>query len=182
MQILTLCGSLRKGSLNRFLLHAAEGVAPKSLTFIDAEIGEIPPFNQDVEDAGEPASVSQFRAAVAAADGILIASPEYNYGVPGFLKNAIDWVSRPPTTSPLCGKPVGIIGASMGMGGTVRMQAQIRATFQFLNMPAMLQPEVAVPTAHTKFDAEGKLTDEMTLKFLTTYMMAFEQWVERNRG
>lgn len=182
MQILTLCGSLRKASLNRHLLNAAQKVAPASMVFVDADISKIPAFNQDVESAGEPASVVQFRAALSGVDGILIASPEYNYSVPGFLKNAIDWISRPPSTSPLRGKPVGIMGASMGVGGTIRMQSHIRQTFQFLNMPAMMQPEVAVPTAHTKFDADGKLTDEMTLKFVTAYMAAFEAWVEKHSG
>jgi chromate reductase, NAD(P)H dehydrogenase (quinone) len=183
MEILIVCGSLREASYNRMLANAAVEVAPRALSFVHADIGEIPPYNQDADptynkalsEADSPASVRRLREEMTCAAGILFVSPEYNYSIPGVLKNAIDWVSR--GESPLRGKPVAIMGASMGVGGTIRMQQHIRACFQFLNAPCMLQPEIIVPTAQNRFDANGKLTDENTRKFLTAFMEAFEKWV-----
>ena len=177
MHIATICGSLRKASFNRMLLNAAEEAAPASLQFEDAPIGDLPLFSQDLEES-PPVAVTAFRDTIARADGVLVASPEYNYGVPGVLKNAIDWGSRPYSKGVLIGKPSGVIGASVGMGGTIRMQLQLRTTFQYLNSPCMMMPEILVPTAQDKF-SDGRLTDPATLDFLTKYMAAFATWIER---
>lgn len=183
MKVLIVCGSLREASYNRMLAREAEKVAPEGMTFDYADFSEIPAYNQDIDptyntslaDADTPPSVRRFKEQIAEADGVLFVSPEFNYSIPGALKNAIDWASR--GQSPLRGKRVGVMGASMGVGGTIRMQLHIRATFQFLNAHCMLQPEIVVALAQHKFDAAGNLTDETTRGFLSTYMAAFEKHV-----
>jgi chromate reductase len=140
---------------------------------------ELPLFNEDVEAQGDPAPVAAFKAAIREADALLVATPEYNYGVPGVLKNAIDWASRPPGRSPLAGKLAGIIGASPGMIGSARAQLQLRQAFAFTNTLAMLQPEVLVSRAHEKFDREGRLSDEPTRRFLGQYLETFQGWATR---
>ena len=137
----------------------------------------MPLYNADVEASSVPASVTNLRDAVRAADGLLIATPEYNHGVPGVLKNAIDWLSRPPRASSLNGKPAAIMGASPGIGGTARAQSQLRQAFVFTNTYALLQPEVLVARANEKFDAQGKLTDQVTRDFLTTFLQRFAEWI-----
>jgi chromate reductase len=126
-----------------------------------------------------PDPVTTLREAVRAADGLLIATPEYNHGVPGVLKNTIDWLSRPPRGSALSGKPAAIMGASPGMTGTARAQSQLRQAFVFTNTLAMAQPEVLVARAHEKFDQEGRLVDGATRGFLTTFLLGFAEWVAR---
>jgi chromate reductase len=179
MRILGIAGSLRQASLNRALLRAAVELSPPPLEIITADLIDIPFYNGDVETAGTPPAVEALRDAVRQSQGLLIATPEYNFGVPGVLKNAVDWLSRPPRASALNGKPVAIIGASPGMVGTARAQTQLRQAFAFTNSPAMLQPEVLVARAHEKFDAEGRLTDEVTRKFLATFLKQFADWVAR---
>lgn len=187
MKVLIICGSLREGSYNRMLARAAEQLSPEGLTFEHADISQIPIYNQDADpsynkaltDADTPAAVRRLKEQIATVDGVLFVSPEYNYSIPGGLKNAIDWVSR--GQSPLRGKRVGVMGASMGVGGTIRMQQHVRASFQFLNAHCMLQPEIVVATAQKKFDEAGNLTDETTRGFLQKYMEAFEQWVAQTR-
>ncbi|HWK41182.1 MAG TPA: NAD(P)H-dependent oxidoreductase, partial [Croceibacterium sp.] len=123
LRILGIAGSLRAGSLNRALLRAAADLAPAGVTIERFDLMQVPLYNGDVEEAGDPPGVAAFKQAIAAADGVLIATPEYNHGVPGVMKNAIDWASRPPRGAPLGGKPVGLIGASPGMTGTARGQS-----------------------------------------------------------
>jgi chromate reductase len=173
-----IAGSLRRGSLNAALLRAAVELAPARLGIEIHEIARVPLFNQDVEDP-VPEAVQALRDAVRGADALLIATPEYNHGVPGVLKNTIDWLSRPPRRSALSGKPVGIMGASPGMTGSARAQAQLRQAFVFTNMYALPQPEVLVANAHEKFDESGHLTDERTRQALAKFLEVFASWIAR---
>jgi chromate reductase len=181
IKVLAFAGSLRKASYNRALLAAAVGAAPEGMTIEPFDLLRLPLYNGDVEAAGDPEGVAAFKAAIAAADGVLIVTPEYNHGVPGVTKNAVDWASRPPRDAPLNGKPVGIIGASPGLTGTARGQSQLRQAFEFTNSYCMPQPELLVFKAHEKFDPEGRLTDETTAKYLAGYLAAFAVWVRRFR-
>jgi chromate reductase, NAD(P)H dehydrogenase (quinone) len=175
-QIASIAGSLRQESLNRALLRAATELAPPTFRVTIHDLLPIPLYNGDVESRGVPEAVAALREAVRTADGLLIATPEYNHGVPGVLKNAIDWLSRPPRASALNGKPA-IIGASPGMTGTARAQSQLRQAFVFTNTYAMTQPEVLVARAHEKFDQAGMLIDQATRGFLARFLEAFSQWV-----
>ena len=162
MQILGIVGSLRGGSYNRGLLRAAQELLPAGVELVEAEIGNLPFYDGDVEAAGDPETVVALKDAIRAADALLIATPEYNRGVPGVLKNAIDWASRPPLASPLTGKPVAIMGASTGRGGTARAQEQLRSALEFSRAEVLEQPEVLVPEAYMRFDGGGALVDEGT--------------------
>lgn len=181
VRILGISGSLRKGSFNTALLHAAAELLPAdtSLEF-SADIGGLPHYNEDVRAAGVPAEVSAFRAQIAAADAVLIVSPEYNYSIPGVLKNAIDWASRPPDV-PFTDKPLAIMGASPGMLGSARMQYHLRQVAVFLNMHLVNRPEVFVAKAQDKFDAQGKLIDEGTRKVVGELLLALRQLTLRLR-
>ena len=179
LRILGFAGSLRTGSYNGALLRSARELAPAGLAIEIYESIELPLFNEDVEAQGDPEPVSAFKAAIGGADALLIATPEYNYGVPGVLKNAIDWASRPPGRGPLDGKLAAIIGASVGTVGSARAQQQLRQTFAFTNTLAMLQPEVLVGRAHQKFDRDGRLSDEATRTFLRHYLQTFHGWATR---
>ena len=159
MRILGIAGSLREGSYNRSLLRAARELMPAGVEFVEHEIGTLPFYDGDVEAAGDPESVVRFKQAISEADALLIATPEYNRGVPGVLKNAVDWASRPPLGSPLTAKPVAIMGASTGRGGTARAQEQLRAALEFSRATVLEQPEVLVPEAFMRFDAHGELVD-----------------------
>jgi chromate reductase len=177
LTILAFAGSLRAGSFNRSLVRAVVELAPAELAISVFDLLEVPLYNGDVEAAGEPLGVARFKEAIRAADGVLIATPEYNHGVPGVTKNAIDWASRPPGHAVLDRKPVGIIGASPGITGSARGQSQLRQAFEFTNSFCMPQPELLVFRAHEKFDADGRLTDEPTRQFLQKYLHAFADWV-----
>jgi chromate reductase len=179
LRILAFAGSLRAASYNKMLLRAAVELAPAGMEIEIFDIGGIPLFNEDVEAAGTPPAVEAFRDAIRRADALLIATPEYNHGVPGVLKNAIDWASRPPRKSPLAGKPAALVGASPGMTGTARAQTQLRASFVFTDTPALPQPEVLVFRAHEKFDADGRLTDEPTRVFVGRLLAALADWTTR---
>ena len=179
MDITAVAGSLRQGSYNQALLRAALELAPQGMRIEIHDLSSIPLFNEDVERAGIPQPVAALRTAVAEADGFLIATPEYNHGVPGVLKNAFDWLSRPPGKSVLAGKPSAILGASPGMTGSARGQSQLRQSFVFTNTPVLAQPEVLVARAHEKFDANGQLTDDPTRKFLALFLNEFAAWVTR---
>ena len=179
MKVLGIAGSLRAGSFNRALLRAAQELAPPGMEITTFDLAPIPLYNGDVEAKGDPEPVAAFKAAIREADALLFATPEYNFGVPGVLKNAIDWASRPPRGSVLQGKPAAIMGATPGMGGTGRSQMQLRQVFVFTQTYALLSPEVLVARAHEKFDASGKLTDEPTRKFVAQLLEALVQWAQR---
>ena len=175
VRILGFAGSLRKQSYNRSALRAAVKLVPAGITLETFDLAGIPPFNQDHEREPPPA-VRQFKAAISAADAILIVTPEYNYSVPGVLKNAIDWASRPYGESAWDGKPVGIMGASIGMLGTGRAQYHLRQMFVFLNMFPLNQPEVMIPNADDKFDEEGNLKDDKTAEKIRELLEALADW------
>ena len=179
LRVVGIAGSLRRGSLNGALLQAAVELAPAALEIIPHGLSEIPLYNADLEAGAVPRAVYDLRVAVMQADAVLIATPEYNHGVPGVLKNAIDWLSRPPADSALNGKPCGIIGASPGMTGTARAQTQLRQAFVFTNTYTMLRPEVLVAKANAKFDDDGRLTDDGTRQHLSVFLNEFVKWIER---
>ncbi|HLX79479.1 MAG TPA: NAD(P)H-dependent oxidoreductase [Burkholderiales bacterium] len=165
MKILGIAGSLRKGSFNRLALNEAKALLPSGATMEIFDLEGIPVFNQD-HDAAPPARVTEFKQAIRAADAILFSTPEYNYSIPGVLKNAIDWASRPYGDSAWKGKPVAVMGASVGLFGTARAQYHLRQCFVFLDMPVVNQPEVMIGGASGKFDRDGNLTDEMSKKLI----------------
>ena len=175
-----IAGSLRQGSYNRALLRTARELAPAGMEIrIFDRMAEIQPFNQDVEASGDPEPVQALKRAIGEAGALLIATPEYNHGVPGVLKNAIDWASRPPRGSVLAGKPAAIFGASPGITGTARAQSQLRQAFVFTDTPVLPQPEILVYRAHEKFDAEGRLTDEKTREFVGKLLQELAEWARR---
>src|SRR5579862_3916795 len=161
VRILGVAGSLRRGTFNAAALRAAQDLAPTGMTIEIFDLAPIPMYNDDVRLEGYPPPVADFRARIKAADGLLLATPEYNYSTSGVLKNAIDWASRPPE-QPFEGKPIAIMGASPGALGTARAQGHLRHMFIFLDGLLMNRPEVMVNGAAGKFDAEGKLTDQAT--------------------
>ena len=152
--ILAICGSLRQGSYNKAALRAAIEEKPPGMTIETADIGSIPLYNEDVRALGFPPPVERLRRQIAAADALLFVTPEYNYSMPGVLKNAIDWASRPPD-QPFAGKPVAIMGAAAGMAGSARAQYDLRRSCVFLDMHPLNKPEVQIGQAQTKFDASG---------------------------
>ena len=179
VNVLGIAGSLRAGSFNRSLLRAAQELAPPGMEITTFDLAPIPLYNGDVEAKGDPEPVAALKAAIRQADALLIVTPEYNFGVPGVLKNAIDWVSRPPRGSALNGKPAAIMGATPGMGGTGRAQMQLRQAFVFTQTHALLSPEVLVARAQEKFDASGRLTDEKTRQFVGQLLQALADWTLR---
>ncbi len=186
METITVCGfggSLRKASYNRALLRAAVELAPEGMQVaLFDRLGELPLYNPDVEAAGLPEPVAALKAALGAADAILVATPEYNYGIPAPLKNAIDWASRPPTGSPLNRKPALIIGCSPGIGGTIRAQLAVRQAFVFTQTHALPGPEFILPRCADKFDGELRLVDEKTRTFLAERLAALGEYTVRLRG
>ena len=181
MNILGICGSLRKGSLNMAALRACNDLLPEGMNMQIAEIGDIPLFNQDVFDAGLPPAAKRFRDQVAAADGLLFASPEYNFSVSGALKNAIDWGSRPPNQV-FNEKPVAMFSATGGPLGGARVKYDLRRMLVQLWAHPLPRPEVFIGNAQTKFDPQGKLTDEATRKFLTELLVGFKTWITRMKA
>jgi chromate reductase, NAD(P)H dehydrogenase (quinone) len=180
VKILGFAGSLRKQSYNRSALRAAVKLVPAGITLETFDLGGIPPFNQDHEKE-PPDAVREFKTAIVQADGILIVTPEYNYSVSGVLKNAIDWASRPYGESAWNGKPVGIMGASVGMLGTARAQYHLRQMFVFLNMFPLNQPEVMIGDADDKFDKDGNLKDEKTAEKIQELLQALADWARKLR-
>jgi len=178
VNILGFAGSLRKGSYNRSLLRAALELLPRNAKLEIFELDGIPPFNQDLEN--QPSEkVKEFKAKIRAADAILIATPEYNYSIPGVLKNAIDCASRPYGDNAFEHKPVAIMGASPGMMGTARAQYHLRQCFVFLTCFALNQPEVMVPFAAEKIDKEGKLTDQKIREKIRELLESLVAWTKR---
>jgi len=158
--------------------RAAVKLIPPGSTLEIVDLNGIPPFNEDHEKEFPPLA-REFKAKVSAADAILIATPEYNYSVPGVLKNAIDWASRPYGTSPWNAKPVAIMGATPGVLGTARAQYHLRQTFVFLNMFPLNQPEVMIANAAAKFDEQGNLTDAKTSEKIKELLEALVDWTRR---
>lgn len=179
LTFLGIAGSLRNGSYNRGLIRAAAEAAPTGTRVLTYELAEIPMFNADVEAAGDPVAVADFKRAIAGADALLIATPEYNHCVPGVLKNAIDWASRPARQSVLTGLPVAIMGASSGRGGTARAQAHLRYGLAYTNGFVLPLPEVLVDFARDKFDGEGTLIDPETRKEIRDLLVSLAAWTSR---
>jgi chromate reductase, NAD(P)H dehydrogenase (quinone) len=182
VHVLGIPGSLRKGSFNRGLLRAAGEMLPEGMTLDVYELGAIPLYNGDVEAEGLPEPVQDFQRRIESADALLFATPEYNYSMAGVLKNAIDWASRPSPArpaQPFNGKPVAMMGASAGMMGTGRAQYHLRQTCVFLNMLPLNKPEVFVAAAQTKFDVNGKLTDETARALIRHLLDALAAWTRR---
>jgi len=181
IHILGFAGSLRKGSFNKSILNAAKELAPDGTVIDIFDLEGIPPFNQDLEN-NPPEKVKAFKAKIRAADAILIATPEYNFSIPGVLKNAIDAASRPHGDNPFDGKPVAVMGTSTGILGTARAQYHLRQCFVFLNMLPLNKPEVLVPTAGDKVDSNGRVTDEKTRKKIKELVEALVAWTIRLGG
>lgn len=178
--VAVLVGSLRKESFTRKVANAVAELAPSSLRFATAEIGNLPLYNQDLDLNEVPANWKAFRDAVRGVDAVLFVTPEYNRSVPGVLKNAIDVGSQPYGKSIWDRKPAGVISVSPGAISGFGANHHLRQSLVFLNMPPMQQPEAYISGADKLFDASGKLTNDSTREFLTKYGQAFSTWVERN--
>lgn len=178
LKILGFAGSLRKGSYNKFLLRSASQLLPPETSLEVFDLSDIPPYNQDL-DNNMPPKVKQFKTQIRESDALLIATPEYNYSVPGVLKNAIDYASRPYGDNSFDDKPVAIMSASVGMIGGARAQYHLRQMFVFLNMHPVNVPEVIVTFASNKFDSEGNLLDDNTKKFLIQLLQNLSNWTRR---
>jgi len=178
LKVLGISGSLRKASFNMAALRACGEMMPEGMSLTIARIDDIPLFNQDVFDAGIPEAAKRLRAEVAAADGVLIASPEYNFSLTAALKNAIDWVSRPPNQS-WQDKPVAIFSVSAGPMGGARVQYDLRRILGQIWAHVLPRPEVFIGASASKFDAQGRLTDETTRKFLGELLAGFKPWILR---
>lgn len=181
VKILGIVGSLRKDSYNRSALKAAEELVPDGTVLELIELKGIPVFDQDDEMA-MPASVLEFKRRILAADAILFATPEYNYSLPGGLKNAIDWASRPYGESAWLGKPAAVMGVSVGSLGTARAQYHLRQILVTLNMPVVNQPEVMIGDAALRFGADGRLSDEPSRQFIQKLLSALVQLVNVSRA
>ena len=176
INILGFVGSLRSGSYNKMLLKTAQELSPENVKIEIFDLEGIPIFNQDLENKPND-KLKIFKEKIKAADGLLIVTPEYNYSVPGVLKNAIDAVSRPYGTNPFEEKPIGIMGASIGMIGSARAQYHLRQSMVFLNAYIMNRPEIMVSFAENKFDQTGSLVSEITRQKVKEFMAALLQWV-----
>ncbi|WP_041123635.1 NADPH-dependent FMN reductase [Jeotgalibacillus alimentarius] len=177
-RIVAMCGSLRKDSLNRKLLHEIIKQSEGKWHVKEAEIGKLPLFNEDIEAAGDPESVKSFRKKLKEADGVLIVTPEYNAGMPGGLKNALDWASRSPEEFSIKNLPVAIAGASNGNVGTALSQMQLRQTLTNMNANIMTNPKIIASRYQTKIDPEtGRLTDESTAKQIDKFIESFSRFV-----
>jgi chromate reductase len=178
VRILGIAGSLRSGSYNRAALRAAVQLAPQGATIETFELNGIPGFSED-DERGPPAIVVELKRRIREADAILLVTPEYNYSIPGVLKNAIDWASRPYGDSAWNGKPAAIMGASVGTLGTARAQYHLRQIMVFLNMFPLNQPEVMIGNASQRFDKEGNLTDEATKGYVRKLVESLVTWTRR---
>ena len=178
INILGIAGSLRRQSYNRSALRTAKELTPEGVTINIFELDGIPGFSED-DEKNPPAKIIEFKKQIRAADALLFSTPEYNYSVPGVLKNAIDWASRPYGDNAWAGKPAAIMGASIGMIGTARAQYHLRQIFVFLNVYPINQPEVMIANAAERFDAEGNLTDEKTKEYIRKLIEALVEWTNR---
>jgi chromate reductase len=182
IHVLGIAGSLRTGSLNTAALRAAAELLPEGMTLEIYDLSAIPMYNADVDANGTPDAVQDFKNRIAAADALLIATPEYNYSIPGVLKNALDWASRPAGRAPLNGKPVAIMGVAGGRFGTVRAQLNLRQVAFATGMLALSRPEVMIAQAADKFDAQGRLRDEPSRQQIAELLAALAEWTQRLRG
>jgi chromate reductase len=178
VKILGFVGSLRKGSYNKALMRAAVELAPEDAAIEVFDLTGIPPFNQDLENQ-PPQTVKEFKAKIRKANAILIVTPEYNYSVPGVLKNAIDWASRPYGDNAFEGKPVALMSTSIGTLGGARAQYHLRQSFVFLNMHPLNHPEVMMPFAEDNVDADGNVTNKQTKQLIRELLEALVQWTRR---
>ncbi len=176
IHVLGISGSLRAGSYSRILLRTAGTLMPEGMVLEIAEIRDVPFYDADVEAHGFPAPVVELRERIRRADALLISTPEYNYSIPGVLKNSIDWVSRPPN-QPFVGKPAAIMGSSDGIFGSVRAQQHFRNVASTLQLYLMPKPEVMVPRMQDKLNAAGEITDGTTLEAVRALLSAFRTWI-----
>ena len=182
VSIALLCGSLRRASYNAAIARALPGLAPEGMTITPlGSIGDFPIYNADIQAEGFPAPVTAMAEAIRAADGVIIVTPEYNYSIPGGLKNAIDWLSR-LKDQPFAGKPLAIQSASMSIFGGVRVQYHLRQSAVFLDAPVLNKPEVMVPQAQNKISESGEITDSATRDVIAAQLKAFLPFVRRHRG
>lgn len=180
LDVAALCGSLRAQSFNRSALRLAGELMPSTMTMEEVEWRDVPPFDADVLAQGKPESVVRLNERIRRADGVLLVVPEYNFSIPGMFKNMIDWVSR-GDDQPFAGKPVAILSATTGPVGGARMQYDLRRALLFMNAQALQKPEVFIGQAQTKFDAQGRCTDEATRKFVAAQMLALDHWIRACR-
>ena len=179
IHILGISGSLRKASYNTAALRAAQELVPEGMTLEIFDLTPIPLYNEDIREKGLPPAVEDFRNRIKSTDGLLIVTPEYNYSVPGVLKNAIDWASRPPD-QPFDGKPIAIMGASPSFLGTARAQYHLRQCFIYLNGIILNRPEIMIANAPSKFDGEGRLTDQKTRELIGELLNQLKLHVEQS--
>jgi chromate reductase len=181
LKVLAFAGSLREDSYNKALIRAAVELAPPNMTIEVFDLEGIPPFNQELEN-NPPPQVKEFKERIKNADALLIATPEYNYSIPGVLKNALDSASRPKQGNPLDGKPVAIMSASTGRLGGARAQYHLRQTFVFLDMHPVNRPEVMLSDAPHNVDADGKVTNEQTRQLIKQLLEALAAWTIKLQG
>ena len=184
LNVVSICGSLRKGSYNRIVMNALQGYAPEGMRIIEApSYAEFPLYNADIQNSsGFPAPVQTLAEAIRAAAGVIFVSPEYNYGVPGPLKNAIDWVSRLPN-QPFANKPIALISASAGILGGGRMQYDLRRSMIFLDAWTMNKPEIFIGSASQKIDEKtGQIKDEQAIGFIKQQLAAFAKFIVQHGG
>lgn len=183
VHVFAIAGSLRKESWNRKLLRAAIELIPPGMMIHQFDgLAELPPYNADADVDPRPEPVRALKQMLSACDGLLIATPEYNYGIPGVLKNAIDWASRPSASSPLLGKVALLMGASTGMVGTARAQQQLRQNFVFTKTTVLPHPEILVAKAPEKFDAAGRLIDDVARELIRERLRALGEWIYKLRA
>jgi chromate reductase len=183
IKVLCICGSLRKGSYNRMVMNALPALAPAHMKFSESPpFAEFPIYNVDWHEAnGVPPAVQKFADAIRAADGVMFNTPEYNFSIPGGLKNAIDWVSR-VKDQPFAGKPNAIQSATGGGLGGGRMQYDLRRAMLFLNAPTLMKPEIFIGNAPTRIDANaGTITDQQTVGFIRQQLEAFAKFIEQHK-
>ena len=178
VRVAALCGSRRSGSYNQMLLDNAIERAPQGLEIFQVPIRDIPFYDQD-EEADPPKAVLDAKAAIRTAECVLLVSPEYDYGVPGFLKNAVEWLSRPTGDPTLVGRPMAVMGASGGRMGTIRGQLHWRQSWYYFRAPVFSEAEFTLPFAAQAFDANGRLIDEGLLESLDHFLEVLLDWLER---
>lgn len=182
MKILGISGSLRKNAYNTLLLEAAAETLPKGITLEICGISDICLYNEDLDSAKKPEAVVRFLNKIHDADGLLFATPEYNHSIPGGLKNAIDWASRPAFESVLKAKPCGIISAAKSPIGGARAQADLKNILDSTLSPVYPSVEYLLGLAHEKFDMHGKLIDETASRRLQRYMTGFIDWIQQQKN